>query len=230
MCVTWDLLSTPPAPAEHPPQPILPAAVLQALQQLSGLPSGSLQYMQGSLALRGQHSSCSLTNTQYRGRITSLELLAILCPMHPQTPLTPLPVRSCCWLMFNLVSTRAPRAISAEPLSSWVSPRLGAWGCGCRGAEEAVTASIASPQAVPVNQGWCNQEPKAKVRNQGCVGAGISILQGIPRFCSRLLVCVGWKPTSFGNSYQTKLSKDEQILWCLSKCLLSFQQLSRFFT
>lgn len=59
-------------------------------------------------------------------------------------------------------------------------------------------------------QGACKQETKAN--ESSCVGAGISILQGIPWFCNGLLSSAGSKPTSFGISYETKLEKDEQIL------------------
>lgn len=37
-------------------------------------------------------------------------------------------------------------------------------------------------------------------------------LWGIPRFCNGLLFSAGFKPISFGISYETKLEKDEQIL------------------
>ncbi|KAK4810782.1 hypothetical protein QYF61_008754, partial [Mycteria americana] len=70
-----------------------------------------------------QSSRCSLTSAEERGRITSLDLLAILCLMQPRIPLA-LAARAHCWLMFNLVSTRTPRSFSARLLSSWVAPSI----------------------------------------------------------------------------------------------------------
>jgi len=46
-----------------------------------------------------------------RGRITSLSLPAILLLMQPRTPLAFFAARAHCWFMFNVVSTRTPRAL-----------------------------------------------------------------------------------------------------------------------
>jgi len=53
---------------------------------------------------------------------TSLNLLATLFLMHPRMPLAFLATRAHCWLMVNLSSTRTPRSLSAELLSSRSAP------------------------------------------------------------------------------------------------------------
>ena len=55
---------------------------------------------------------------------TSLILLATLLLMHPRIPLAFLAARAHCWLMVNLSSTRTPRSLSAELLSSRSTPSL----------------------------------------------------------------------------------------------------------
>lgn len=42
----------------------------------------------------------------------------MLCLMQPKTPLALVVARAHCWLMFNLVSTRTPRALLIELLSN----------------------------------------------------------------------------------------------------------------
>ena len=55
--------------------------------------------------------------------------------MHPRIPLAFLAARAHCWLMVNLSSTRTPRSLSAELLSSRSVPACtGAWGCSSPGA------------------------------------------------------------------------------------------------
>ncbi|XP_068782109.1 uncharacterized protein [Struthio camelus] len=70
-----------------------------------------------------QDSRCGLIRAEERGRITSLDLLATLCLMHPRRPLAFLAARAHCCLMLNL-STRTPRSFSAELLSSRSAPSL----------------------------------------------------------------------------------------------------------
>lgn len=63
-----------------------------------------------------------------RGRITSLNLPAVLFLVQPRIPLAFLATGAHGWLMDNL-STRMPRSFSAELLSSRSAPaRSGAWG------------------------------------------------------------------------------------------------------
>lgn len=60
---------------------------------------------------------------EQRGRITSLDLLAVLCLMHSRIPLAFFAARAHCCLMFNSVSTRTPISFSAKLLSaSWPPP------------------------------------------------------------------------------------------------------------
>lgn len=76
-----------------------------------------------------QHSRCGLTRSEWRGRITSLELLATLFLMNPRTPLAFLATRKYCWLMDSLLFTRTPRSYSTELLSSRSAPAsAGDWG------------------------------------------------------------------------------------------------------
>lgn len=67
-------------------------------------------------------SKCGLTSAEQRRRMASLDLLAILCLMHPRIPLACLASSAHCWLTFNLASTGTLRAFSAKLLPSWVAP------------------------------------------------------------------------------------------------------------
>jgi len=62
-----------------------------------------------------------VTSAEWRGRITSLDLLATLDLMQPRIPLPFFAPRPCCWLMVKLVSTRTPKFFPAKLLSSWAS-------------------------------------------------------------------------------------------------------------
>ncbi|KAK4827750.1 hypothetical protein QYF61_021221 [Mycteria americana] len=68
---------------------------------------------------RTQCSRCGLTSAEQRGRITSLDLLAILLLMQPRIPSAFFKGRVHCLLIFNLVSTRTLRSFSAKLFSSW---------------------------------------------------------------------------------------------------------------
>ena len=59
-----------------------------------------------------------LIGFEYREKITSLDLLAMLCLMQPRRLLVFLAAKVHCWLMVNLVSIRSPRSFSAKLLSS----------------------------------------------------------------------------------------------------------------
>ena len=62
--------------------------------------------------------------------LTRAPQLATLLLMHPRMPLAFLVARARCWLMVSLSSTRTPRSLSAELLSSRAAPACtGAWGC-----------------------------------------------------------------------------------------------------
>ena len=65
-----------------------------------------------------QHCRHGLTSTEQRGRVTSLQLLAMLCPVQPRVPLSVFVKRAPCWLLFSLVSTGTSGAFSATLLSS----------------------------------------------------------------------------------------------------------------
>lgn len=56
------------------------------------------------------------------GKITSIDLLAALCLTQLRMPLAFLDTKAHCWLMFHLISVRAPRSFPAKLLSSWVPP------------------------------------------------------------------------------------------------------------
>lgn len=60
--------------------------------------------------------------TSAEGRITSLSLLAALCPAQPQRLFAFFATKAYCWLMFNLQSTRTPRTFSAKLLPRWLAP------------------------------------------------------------------------------------------------------------
>lgn len=57
------------------------------------------------------------------GKIICLDLLVILCSMHPRIFLASLVARLHYWLMFNLVSTNTSRSFSAELLSHMGGPQ-----------------------------------------------------------------------------------------------------------
>ena len=64
-----------------------------------------------------QYSSCGLTSAEQRGKISSIDLLPVLCLMQLRIPFAAFAARSYSWLMFNLVSTRTSRPFSAKLLS-----------------------------------------------------------------------------------------------------------------
>lgn len=56
--------------------------------------------------------------------------------MQPRIPFALITAQTHCWLVFNLVSIRTPRAFSAELLSSWMpSACPGTWDCSSLGAD-----------------------------------------------------------------------------------------------
>jgi len=59
-----------------------------------------------------------------RKRITCLNLLAVLFLMQPRMLLAFFAVRTHCWLMFNLLSTRTSKSHSAELLSSHLASSM----------------------------------------------------------------------------------------------------------
>jgi len=71
-----------------------------------------------------QHSRCSLTSAEQRGRIILLCLLAALHLTQPRVLSTFFAAGAHCWLMVNLVSTRTSRGFSANLLSSWAAPSI----------------------------------------------------------------------------------------------------------
>ena len=75
-----------------------------------------------------QHSRCSLTRAEQRGRITPPGPAGHAPPHVPQDPMGLLAPRAHRWLMGNLLCTRAPRSFSAELPSSRSAPACaGAW-------------------------------------------------------------------------------------------------------
>jgi len=63
------------------------------------------------------------------GRITYLDLLAMLFLVQPRIPFAAFAAGARCWLMFNLVSTRTPKYFSVKLLFSWAAPSINQ----CRG-------------------------------------------------------------------------------------------------
>lgn len=57
------------------------------------------------------------TNTEQRGKITSIAFLVILCLTLTRIPLALLASRVHCWVLFNLISTRTHRFFSEELFS-----------------------------------------------------------------------------------------------------------------
>ena len=98
----------PPLQAEQAQlsQPLLKGEVLRTLQCLGVPLLDSLQYVILLLNWGAKNwtqcSICSFTSLEYRGRITSLDLLAILCLMQP-----PQQQRARGWLMSTSVFVRA---------------------------------------------------------------------------------------------------------------------------
>ncbi|XP_066851872.1 lethal(3)malignant brain tumor-like protein 2 isoform X4 [Anser cygnoides] len=78
-----------------------------------------------------QRSRCSLTSAEWRGRITSLYLLATCFLMQLGILLVYFAPRVHCWLMFNLVSTRTPGSFLAKVLL--LSTRSASGVCWCLG-------------------------------------------------------------------------------------------------
>ena len=77
----------------------------------------------GSPELDAALQTC-LTRTAWRGRVTSIELLAKLCLMQPRGLLVFFVVRTRCWLPVSLLATRTPRSFTAKLLLSWPIPSL----------------------------------------------------------------------------------------------------------
>ncbi|KFP04029.1 Neuronal acetylcholine receptor subunit alpha-4 [Calypte anna] len=67
---------------------------------------------------------CGLTSAEYRGRITSLDLLATLFLIHARMPLAFLATWAHCWLMFSFLAIQTPRSLSAWLLSIHSVPSL----------------------------------------------------------------------------------------------------------
>lgn len=74
----------------------------------------SMSLMDRGAQNRIQPSWGDLSSDDQRGRVPSLDLLAMLCLMKPVLPSAFLAARTCCWLMVNLVFTNTPRSSSAE--------------------------------------------------------------------------------------------------------------------
>lgn len=92
-----------------------------------------------------------LTSAEQRGRILSLDLLAMLSLAQRRIPFTFFATRARFWLVFNLVSTRTRRAFSAELLSSWMAPAyICAWGCSSPGAG-LCTSVLVELHVVPIS-------------------------------------------------------------------------------
>ena len=62
------------------------------------------------------------TNAEQRGRITSIDLLAMLLLMQPRMLLAAFATRVHCNPMVSLFATRTPRSFSAQLLSSLAVP------------------------------------------------------------------------------------------------------------
>ena len=69
------------------------------------LSSSSLSFLNWGAENWTEYSGCGLTSAEQRGRIISLDLLAMLFLMHPRTLLAFLATRAHCWLMADLLST-----------------------------------------------------------------------------------------------------------------------------
>lgn len=71
-------------------------------------------------------SRYDFTGAKYRGRVTSLELLAILHLMQSRILLTFLVARKHHWFVFNSVLIRTSEAFLIRLIASWAT---GTWGC-----------------------------------------------------------------------------------------------------
>lgn len=107
--------------------PALPGSLHQPLQSLNHLIGpllNPLQFVHGlwwffldCMAENWtQHSSCGFTTAEQRGKISSLDLLAVLLLRQPWRLLSILSARACCWFRFSLA------ALSGPVLQSWFPP------------------------------------------------------------------------------------------------------------
>ena len=69
-----------------------------------------------------QDSRCGIISVEWRGSITSLDLLAILCLRQLRISYSFFATRTHWWLMVNLAFSRIPRSFSVKLLSSWSAP------------------------------------------------------------------------------------------------------------
>ena len=83
----------------------------------------SLSFLNWGAQNGTQNSWCGHTRTEWRGRTTSLNLLAIFFVIHLRRPLAFLATRAHCWLMVSLLSARTPMSFYSE-LSSRSAPNL----------------------------------------------------------------------------------------------------------
>lgn len=90
--------------------------VLQSLHHICGLTLDSLQDVHGGVDL-DPTSACPSTSAEHRGKITSLDLLAMLFLMQHRILLAFFSTRTHCWRMINLLSTTtsAPFLIRYSP-------------------------------------------------------------------------------------------------------------------
>ena len=97
-------------------------------QPFTGLPPVCPCLVLGSPTLDLALQLC-LTGAEQRGRITSLELLAVLLLMQPRRLVAFLATRARCWLVVDLLPTRIPRTFSGKLLSSQLATSV----CWCVG-------------------------------------------------------------------------------------------------
>ena len=69
-----------------------------------------------------QDSRLGLTTAEQRGRIPSLNLLAMMLGMQPRVQLAFWAVSACCWLMSSFSSISSPKSFSSELLSVRSAP------------------------------------------------------------------------------------------------------------
>lgn len=96
--------------------------VLQDHNHLHGPSMELLQDVHISLVLGSPALQVCLTRARQGWRITSLDLLAMLCLMQPRRLLAAFAARAHCRLLVNLVSTGIPRYFSTKLLSSSSAP------------------------------------------------------------------------------------------------------------
>jgi len=111
------------------PQALLKKLVLQALHQPHCPSLDTLQHLSVLLLVRCHvvrtwYLRCSLTSAEYRGKITSLLLLATLSRIEARMRSAFLATWAHCWLMLSRLSTNTPRSFSTGQLSSHSSPGL----------------------------------------------------------------------------------------------------------